>query len=149
MAVQVVQAVQAVHLESDAFLVCLNHALSTEKEEVMGLCIGEVSSAVSLAGTLLSSPSAAPGWVPAAPGTAGATGTPDSDPWTDPPDGPGVRTPFPLCLHASLASRNPPATCISLRVGLVVSLLVCAFLYIWIYHPIDQNRKSGHKDIRA
>ncbi|XDA90617.1 hypothetical protein R6Z07F_020221 [Ovis aries] len=42
MAVQVVQAVQAVHLESDAFLVCLNHALSTEKEEVMGLCIGEV-----------------------------------------------------------------------------------------------------------
>ncbi|XP_023559726.1 lys-63-specific deubiquitinase BRCC36 [Octodon degus] len=42
MAVQVVQAVQAVHLESDAFLVCLNHALSTEKEEVMGLCVGEV-----------------------------------------------------------------------------------------------------------
>ncbi|CAO2621078.1 Lys-63-specific deubiquitinase BRCC36 [Lemmus lemmus] len=42
MAVQVVQAVQAVHLESDAFLVCLNHALSTEKEEVMGLCIGEM-----------------------------------------------------------------------------------------------------------
>ncbi|XP_010623481.1 lys-63-specific deubiquitinase BRCC36 isoform X2 [Fukomys damarensis] len=42
MAVQAVQAVQAVHLESDAFLVCLNHALSTEKEEVMGLCIGEV-----------------------------------------------------------------------------------------------------------
>uniref|UniRef100_A0A8C0TDN7 Lys-63-specific deubiquitinase n=1 Tax=Canis lupus familiaris TaxID=9615 RepID=A0A8C0TDN7_CANLF len=42
MAGQVVQAVQAVHLESDAFLVCLNHALSTEKEEVMGLCIGEV-----------------------------------------------------------------------------------------------------------
>lgn len=36
------QAVQAVHLESDAFLVCLNHALSTEKEEVMGLCIGEM-----------------------------------------------------------------------------------------------------------
>ncbi|XP_043913444.1 lys-63-specific deubiquitinase BRCC36 isoform X3 [Protopterus annectens] len=35
-------AVAAVHLESDAFLVCLNHALSTEKEEVMGLCIGEV-----------------------------------------------------------------------------------------------------------
>ncbi|KAL1785183.1 lys-63-specific deubiquitinase BRCC36 isoform X3 [Sigmodon hispidus] len=33
MAVQVEQAVQAVHLESDAFLVCLNHALSTEKEE--------------------------------------------------------------------------------------------------------------------
>uniref|UniRef100_H3B4B9 BRCA1/BRCA2-containing complex subunit 3 n=1 Tax=Latimeria chalumnae TaxID=7897 RepID=H3B4B9_LATCH len=37
-----IMAVQAVHLESDAFLVCLNHALSTEKEEVMGLCIGEV-----------------------------------------------------------------------------------------------------------
>lgn len=34
---------QAVHLESDAFLVCLNHALSTEKEEVMGLCIGELN----------------------------------------------------------------------------------------------------------
>ncbi|MBN3287645.1 BRCC3 deubiquitinase, partial [Polyodon spathula] len=34
-------AVNAVHLESDAFLVCMNHALSTEKEEVMGLCIGE------------------------------------------------------------------------------------------------------------
>lgn len=46
MAMQVVQAVQAVHLESDAFLVCLNHALSTEKEEVMGLCIGEVSRSV-------------------------------------------------------------------------------------------------------
>uniref|UniRef100_A0A8C7KMH0 BRCA1/BRCA2-containing complex subunit 3 n=1 Tax=Oncorhynchus kisutch TaxID=8019 RepID=A0A8C7KMH0_ONCKI len=36
-------AVSAVHLESDAFLVCMNHALSTEKEEVMGLCIGEVN----------------------------------------------------------------------------------------------------------
>ncbi|NXX87199.1 BRCC3 deubiquitinase, partial [Urocolius indicus] len=35
-------AVRAVHLEADAFLVCLNHALSTEKEEVMGLCIGQV-----------------------------------------------------------------------------------------------------------
>ncbi|XP_006876903.1 PREDICTED: lys-63-specific deubiquitinase BRCC36 isoform X2 [Chrysochloris asiatica] len=35
--------VQAVHLESDAFFVCLNHALSTEKEEVMGLCIGELN----------------------------------------------------------------------------------------------------------
>ena len=50
MAVQVVQAVQAVHLESDAFLVCLNHALSTEKEEVMGLCIGEVSKSASKPG---------------------------------------------------------------------------------------------------
>ncbi|XP_031801037.1 lys-63-specific deubiquitinase BRCC36 isoform X1 [Sarcophilus harrisii] len=35
-------AVLAVHLQSDAFLVALNHALSTEKEEVMGLCLGEV-----------------------------------------------------------------------------------------------------------
>uniref|UniRef100_A0A8C6TW18 BRCA1/BRCA2-containing complex, subunit 3 n=1 Tax=Neogobius melanostomus TaxID=47308 RepID=A0A8C6TW18_9GOBI len=32
----------ACHLESDAFLVCISHALSTEKEEVMGLCIGEL-----------------------------------------------------------------------------------------------------------
>ncbi|XP_057591936.1 lys-63-specific deubiquitinase BRCC36-like [Hippopotamus amphibius kiboko] len=38
-----VQVVQAVHQESDAFLVCPNHALSTEKEEVMGLCIGELN----------------------------------------------------------------------------------------------------------
>ncbi|XP_067579908.1 lys-63-specific deubiquitinase BRCC36 isoform X6 [Pseudorca crassidens] len=82
MAVQVVQAVQAVHLESDAFLVCLNHALSTEKEEVMGLCIGEVSHPVSPAGTLLSSPTVSPGWVLPAPRAAEATGTPDSDPWT-------------------------------------------------------------------
>ncbi|XP_078004010.1 lys-63-specific deubiquitinase BRCC36 isoform X1 [Phascolarctos cinereus] len=36
-------AVLAVHLQSDAFLVALNHALSTEKEEVMGLCLGEVA----------------------------------------------------------------------------------------------------------
>uniref|UniRef100_H0XY57 Lys-63-specific deubiquitinase n=1 Tax=Otolemur garnettii TaxID=30611 RepID=H0XY57_OTOGA len=42
MARRAVQAALAVHLESDAFLVCLNHALSTEKEEVMGLCIGEL-----------------------------------------------------------------------------------------------------------
>uniref|UniRef100_A0A452US73 Lys-63-specific deubiquitinase n=2 Tax=Laurasiatheria TaxID=314145 RepID=A0A452US73_URSMA len=33
---------RGVHLNSD-FPICLNHALSTEKEEVMGLCIGEVS----------------------------------------------------------------------------------------------------------
>lgn len=46
MALQVVPAVQAVHLDSDAYLVCLSHALSTEKEEVMGLCIGEVSPGV-------------------------------------------------------------------------------------------------------
>ena len=31
-----------VNLESDAYLVCLTHALSTEREEVMGLLIGEV-----------------------------------------------------------------------------------------------------------
>ncbi|KAK7090532.1 hypothetical protein V1264_010316 [Littorina saxatilis] len=31
-----------VQLESDAYLVCLTHALSTEREEVMGLLIGEV-----------------------------------------------------------------------------------------------------------
>uniref|UniRef100_A0A286Y5K5 MPN domain-containing protein n=1 Tax=Cavia porcellus TaxID=10141 RepID=A0A286Y5K5_CAVPO len=43
MAVQVVQAVQAVHLESDAFLVCVNHALSTEKEEAVGLCTEELN----------------------------------------------------------------------------------------------------------
>ncbi|XP_049639084.1 lys-63-specific deubiquitinase BRCC36-like [Suncus etruscus] len=43
MALQVMPAVQAVHLDSNAYLVCLSHALSTEKEEVMGLCIGEVN----------------------------------------------------------------------------------------------------------
>uniref|UniRef100_UPI00358F4C1A lys-63-specific deubiquitinase BRCC36-like n=1 Tax=Myxine glutinosa TaxID=7769 RepID=UPI00358F4C1A len=32
----------AVHINTDAFLVCLLHALSTENEEVMGLCIGKV-----------------------------------------------------------------------------------------------------------
>ena len=40
MAVPVVQAVRAVHL--DAFLVCLNH-VSTEREEMMGLCIGALN----------------------------------------------------------------------------------------------------------
>lgn len=96
MAVQVVQAVQAVHLESDAFLVCLNHALSTEKEEVMGLCIGEVSRSVSPAGTLLSSPSVSPGLVLAAPGAVDATGTPDLCRWTEPLDGSVAGPPFPL-----------------------------------------------------
>lgn len=43
MEVPLVQALQAVHLDSDAFLVCLNHALSTEKEEMMGLCIRELN----------------------------------------------------------------------------------------------------------
>ena len=36
-------AINCVHLESDAFMLCLTHALSTEREEVMGLLIGEVS----------------------------------------------------------------------------------------------------------
>ncbi|XP_070539381.1 lys-63-specific deubiquitinase BRCC36-like [Ptychodera flava] len=35
-------ALSGVHLESDAYMVCLTHALSTEREEIMGLCIGEV-----------------------------------------------------------------------------------------------------------
>lgn len=30
-------------LSSDVALVCMQHALSTEKEEIMGLLIGEVS----------------------------------------------------------------------------------------------------------
>lgn len=35
-------AVEAVKIEADAYMVCLTHALSTEREEVMGLLIGEV-----------------------------------------------------------------------------------------------------------
>ena len=35
-------AVAAVKIEADCFMVCLTHALSTEREEVMGLMIGEV-----------------------------------------------------------------------------------------------------------
>ena len=38
--------VQVLHLESDPFLVCLNHALSTEKKEVIGLCIGELNEVI-------------------------------------------------------------------------------------------------------
>lgn len=34
--------VKCVYLESDAYLVCLTHALSTEREEIMGLLIGEI-----------------------------------------------------------------------------------------------------------
>ncbi|CAN0173047.1 unnamed protein product [Lampetra fluviatilis] len=34
--------VQAARVRADALHVCLTHALSTEREEVMGLCIGEV-----------------------------------------------------------------------------------------------------------
>lgn len=36
-----------VHMKADVFKVCLQHALSTEKEEVMGLLIGEVSDSCS------------------------------------------------------------------------------------------------------
>ena len=35
-------ALSAVELTSDAFLVCTAHALTTEKEEVMGLLLGDV-----------------------------------------------------------------------------------------------------------
>ena len=35
-------AVTAVKMEADVFMVCLTHVLSTEREEVMGLMIGEV-----------------------------------------------------------------------------------------------------------
>lgn len=35
-------ALNSVHMAADVYLVCLQHALSTEKEEVMGLLIGEV-----------------------------------------------------------------------------------------------------------
>ena len=36
-------AVSGVNITADAYLVCLTHAMSTEKEEIMGLLIGEVS----------------------------------------------------------------------------------------------------------
>ena len=32
----------AVYLPSNVYMVCLTHALSNEKEEVMGLLVGEV-----------------------------------------------------------------------------------------------------------
>lgn len=35
-------AVLSVRVQADAFMVCLTHALSTDREEVMGLLIGEV-----------------------------------------------------------------------------------------------------------
>ena len=35
--------VSSVKFQSDAICSCLNHALSTEKEEIMGLLIGSVS----------------------------------------------------------------------------------------------------------
>ena len=34
--------VSRVELAADAYLACLTHALSTEREEVMGLLLGEV-----------------------------------------------------------------------------------------------------------
>lgn len=36
--------VLGVQLSADAYLVCLTHALSAEKEEVMGVLLGEVCS---------------------------------------------------------------------------------------------------------
>ena len=36
--------VSLVELAADAYLTCLTHALTTEKEEVMGLLLGEVRS---------------------------------------------------------------------------------------------------------
>lgn len=38
--------VSAVELTTDAFLVCTSHALTTEKEEVMGLLLGDVQRSV-------------------------------------------------------------------------------------------------------
>ena len=38
--------VSAVELTTDAFLVCTSHALTTEKEEVMGLLLGDVQRGV-------------------------------------------------------------------------------------------------------
>lgn len=35
--------VSVVELAADAYLMCLTHALTTEKEEVMGLLLGEVN----------------------------------------------------------------------------------------------------------
>lgn len=37
-------ALSCVYMAADVYLVCLQHALSTEKEEVMGLLIGEIDS---------------------------------------------------------------------------------------------------------
>ena len=34
--------IKGVYLTADAFTVCLTHALTTEKEEIMGLLVGEV-----------------------------------------------------------------------------------------------------------
>ena len=92
---------QAVHLESDAFLVCLNHALSTEKEEVMGLCIGEVSQPTSPARTLPSGLPTSPGGCWPRPGLWRPQ-APSAHPW--------IGYPPCLCsLKASGAFQKPPA----------------------------------------
>ena len=92
---------QAVHLESDTFLVCLNHALSTEKEEVMGLCIGEVSQPTSPARTLPSGLPTSPGGCWPRPGLWRPQ-APSAHPW--------IGHPPCLCsLKASGAFQKPPA----------------------------------------
>ena len=35
--------IETVFLKSDAYLTCLSHALSNEKEEIMGLLLGALS----------------------------------------------------------------------------------------------------------
>ncbi|XP_067007049.2 lys-63-specific deubiquitinase BRCC36 [Anabrus simplex] len=40
----IAMALSCVNMAADVYLVCLQHALSTEKEEVMGLLIGEIDS---------------------------------------------------------------------------------------------------------
>lgn len=40
--INVIMPIKEVRLTADAFAVCLTHALTTEKEEIMGLLIGEV-----------------------------------------------------------------------------------------------------------
>ncbi|XP_077291250.1 lys-63-specific deubiquitinase BRCC36-like [Arctopsyche grandis] len=50
------QSLQLVQLSADVFTVCLQHALATEREEIMGLLIGEVddeSTVVSIAASLI------------------------------------------------------------------------------------------------
>ena len=40
--------VSRVWLNSDAYLVCLTHAMSNETEEIMGLCIGDTEETVNI-----------------------------------------------------------------------------------------------------
>lgn len=35
-------ALTAVELSSDVYMVCMSHALTTEKEEIMGLLLGDI-----------------------------------------------------------------------------------------------------------